>query len=120
VLDLLVEVAAEAAQVEQRLGEHAASRRQLARSWRPVGGQHLHQCPAGGQLLAAQRLFEVPRAPPALRRQSQLLLVPTSGHRVATLGRFEYSTCSIGHAMTAGSSAREGPWVDHPTGYAFS
>jgi hypothetical protein len=69
VVDLLVEVAAEAAQVEQRLGEHAASRRQLAGSWRPVGGQHLHERPAGGQLLAAQRLFEVPRAP-ALRRHA--------------------------------------------------
>jgi len=70
VLDLLVEVATEAAQVEQRLGEHAASRRQLAGSRRPVAGQHLHERPAGGQLLAAQRLLEVARAPPALRRHA--------------------------------------------------
>jgi len=66
----VVEVAAEAAQVEQRLGEHAASSGQLAGSWRPVRRQRLHQRPSGGQLLAAQRLFEVARAPPAFRRHA--------------------------------------------------
>jgi hypothetical protein len=53
VLDLLVEVAAEAAQVEQRLGEHAPRRRQLAGSRGPVRRQRLRQPPGGGQLLAA-------------------------------------------------------------------
>jgi hypothetical protein len=69
-LDLVVEVAAEAAQVEQRLGEHAAGRGQLAGSWCPVRRQRLHQRAPGGQLLAAQRLLEVARAPPALRRHA--------------------------------------------------
>jgi hypothetical protein len=71
VLDLLVEVAAQAAQVEQRLGEHAPRRRQLAGSRRaPVRRQRLRQPPCGGQLLAAQRLLEVAWAPPALRRHA--------------------------------------------------
>jgi class 3 adenylate cyclase/tetratricopeptide (TPR) repeat protein len=94
-LDLLVEVAAEAAQVEQRLRQHAAGRRQLARSRRTVVGQHLHQRPGGGQLLAAQRLLEVPRAPPALRPHA---ITPhrsdapwsTPAHSVASRRRFEY------------------------------
>ena len=67
-LDHLVEVAAEAPQFEQGLGEHALGRGQLARPRRPVGGKSLDQGPAGGQLLAPQRLLVVPRTPLALRR----------------------------------------------------
>jgi hypothetical protein len=67
-LDLLVEIAAEAPQLEQGLGEHVLGRGQLARPRRPFGGEGLDQGPAGGQLLAPQRLLVVPRAPLALRR----------------------------------------------------
>jgi hypothetical protein len=69
-LDLMVEVAAEAAQVEQRLAEHAAGRGQFAGARAPVRRQRLRQPPRGGQLLAAQRLLEVAWAPPALRRHA--------------------------------------------------
>jgi hypothetical protein len=71
-LDLLVEVAAEAPQLEQGLGEHPPGRGQLARPRRPLGGQRLDQRPAGGQLLAPQRLLVVPRTPLALRRHPRL------------------------------------------------
>jgi hypothetical protein len=47
-LDLLVEVAAEAPQLEQGLGEHALGRGQLSRARRTLGGQRLDQRPAGG------------------------------------------------------------------------
>jgi hypothetical protein len=67
-LDLLVELAAEASQLEQGLGEHPPGRGQLAGPRRPLGGQGGDQRPAGGQLLAPQRLLVVPRTPPALRR----------------------------------------------------
>jgi hypothetical protein len=79
-LDLLVEVAAEAPQVEQGLGERALGRGQLARPRRPVA-QGLDQCPAGGQLLAPQGLLVVPRTPLALRRHRS---TPRSGSRQAS------------------------------------
>jgi hypothetical protein len=80
-LDVLVEVAAEAPQVVQGLGEHALGRGQLARPRRPVGRERLDQRPAGGQLLAPQRLLVVPRTPFALRRHRS---TPRSGPRQAS------------------------------------
>jgi hypothetical protein len=80
-LDLLVEVAAEAAQLEQGLGEHPPGRGQLAGPWRAFGGQGLDQRPSGGQLLAPQRLLVVARAPLALRRHRS---TPRSGLQHAT------------------------------------
>jgi hypothetical protein len=90
-LDLLVEVAAEAPQLEQRLGEHTLGRGQLPSSRRALGGQRLDQRPAGGQLLAPQRLLEVPGTPLALRRHRS---TPRSwsppGHSVASGRHLEY------------------------------
>jgi hypothetical protein len=80
-LDLLVQVAAEAAQLEQGLGEHAPGRGQVAGPRRAVGGQGLDQRPPGGQLLTLQRLLVVPGTPLALRRHHS---APRSGLRQAT------------------------------------
>ena len=80
-LDLLVEVAAEAPQLEQGLGEHPPGRGQLARPRRPLGTQRLDQGPPGRQLLAPQRLLVVPRTPLALRRHHSTprLGIPATG-----------------------------------------
>jgi hypothetical protein len=80
-LDLLVEVTAEAAQLEQGLGQHPPGRGQLAGPRRTLGGQSLDQRPPGGQLLALQRLLVVAHTPLALRRHRS---TPRSGPRHAT------------------------------------
>jgi hypothetical protein len=69
-LDLVVEVAGEAAQLEQRLGEHAPDRGQLARPGQLPGRHHLRQGTRGGQLLAPELLLVVARTPPALLRHT--------------------------------------------------
>jgi hypothetical protein len=75
-LDLPVEVAGEAAQLEQGLGEDPPGCGQLARPRRLLGAHGLDQRPSGGQLLAPQRLLVVPRTTLALRRHRS---TPRSG-----------------------------------------
>jgi hypothetical protein len=116
-LDLVVEVAGEAAKLEQGLGEHASDRGQLAWPGRLLGGHHLCQRPRGGQLLAPKLLLVVCRVPPLLRRHAHhpsLRLAPRRqryGHSVATRWRFEYPICRPGTDRSNGLRLRAGPQI---------
>jgi class 3 adenylate cyclase/tetratricopeptide (TPR) repeat protein len=104
-LDLVVEVAGEAAQLEQRLGEHAPDRGQLARPGRLPGRHHLRQGTRGGQLLAPELLLVFRRVPPSLRCHDphpSLRLAPRQqryGHSVATPTAVEYPICRRGEPL---------------------